>query len=56
LGIMQTGVVILMATPFLRVVFAGIAFVKQRDWKFVIISCLVLGLLVYGLCAGRAIE
>lgn len=56
LGVMQLAVLVLLATPFLRIIFAGIAFARQLDWKFVVISCIVLGTLLYGLFAGHALQ
>ena len=53
LGIMQLAVVILLATPFLRVVFAAFAFARERDWKYVAISLIVLAALVFGLYWGH---
>jgi uncharacterized membrane protein len=52
-GFMQLAVVLLIATPFMRVAFAGITFFVQRDWKFVMISFIVFSALVYGLYAGH---
>jgi uncharacterized membrane protein len=53
-GIMQLAVLILMATPFLRVACAALGFASQRDWKYVVISLIVLLALLYGLYAGGA--
>lgn len=48
-GIIQTGALLLIATPVMRVIFAVIGFGRERDLKFVLISLTVLGLLMYGL-------
>lgn len=48
-GIIQLGLVLLIATPIARVAFAGVGFARQRDWLYVGISCIVLALLCYGL-------
>src|ERR1700694_3368080 len=34
-GIVQLGLLLLIATPIARVVFSVIGFVKQRDWLYV---------------------
>jgi uncharacterized membrane protein len=48
-GIIQLGVLILLSTPILRVAFAAIAFLKEKDYIYVAIALLVLGGLVYSL-------
>jgi uncharacterized membrane protein len=48
-GIMQLGLLLLVVTPIARVFFAAIAFAMERDFTYVVISLLVLGLLIYGL-------
>ena len=48
-GIIQLSVLILIATPVLRVAFAVFAFARQRDWMFTCISLVVLGVLAFGL-------
>lgn len=48
-GIMQLGVVVLLATPVLRVLFAAILFGRERDWLYVVISLIVLGGLALGM-------
>ena len=53
-AIVQLGLVLLIATPVVRVAFMLIAFVVQRDRVYAAISGLVLALLLYGLLLGRA--
>jgi uncharacterized membrane protein len=48
-GIIQLGVLVLISTPILRVAFAGLAFLKERDYVYVAIAFLVLSGLIYGL-------
>jgi uncharacterized membrane protein len=48
-GIIQLGVLILIATPVMRVTFAVFGFAWERDYKFVAISLAVLALLAFGL-------
>jgi uncharacterized membrane protein len=53
-AIIQLGLVLLIATPVLRVAFTLVAFVLQRDRKYVVVTAIVLTLLLYGLVFGRA--
>lgn len=48
-GIMQLGLLVLIATPVARVVFAIIGFAIEKDYTYVIISVVVLGILLFGL-------
>jgi uncharacterized membrane protein len=48
-GIIQFGVLALIATPVARVVFSVAQFVRQRDWMYVAITLAVLSLLTYSL-------
>jgi uncharacterized membrane protein len=51
-GIIQLGLLLLIATPIARVVFSVIGFLKQRDWLYVAITMAVLALLTYSLLSG----
>ncbi|HET6440146.1 MAG TPA: DUF1634 domain-containing protein [Anaeromyxobacter sp.] len=51
-GLIQLGLVLLVATPVARVAFSLFAFTAERDWKFVVITLVVLAVLGYGLVAG----
>jgi uncharacterized membrane protein len=48
-GLIQLGLLMLIATPIARVAFSVVAFSYQRDWTYVVVTVLVLGLLVYSL-------
>ncbi len=48
-GLIQLGLVLLVATPVARVVLSLVAFAAQRDRRFVVITLLVLAILAYGL-------
>ena len=48
-AIVQFGVLLLIATPIARVVFAAIGFAVERDRLYVVISLLVLAVLIFGL-------
>jgi uncharacterized membrane protein len=47
--VIQFGLLLLIATPVARVAFSVFAFTKQRDWTYVVVTLIVLGLLMYGL-------
>lgn len=53
-GVIQLGLLLLIATPVVRVAFTLVAFALQRDHKYVFITAIVLTLLLYGLLFGRA--
>lgn len=48
-GIIQLGLLMLIATPIARVVFSVAGFLRQRDWLYVAITAVVLVLLLYSL-------
>jgi uncharacterized membrane protein len=52
-GLIQLGLLILIATPIVRVAFSVVAFLYQRDWTYVAVTLIVLGLLVYSLLGGH---
>lgn len=47
--IIQLGLLLLIATPVMRVLFAVLFFALQRDYLYLVISLIVLGLLALGL-------
>jgi uncharacterized membrane protein len=51
LGLIQLGILLLIATPISRVVFSVFAFAEERDWMYVSITLVVLALLLYSLLA-----
>jgi uncharacterized membrane protein len=51
-GLIQLGLLILIATPIARVAFSVAAFLYLRDWIYVVVTLIVLGLLVYSLFGG----
>jgi uncharacterized membrane protein len=53
-GVIQLGLLVLIATPVARVVFCLIGFARQRDRIYISISAMVLAILLYSLIkAGR---
>lgn len=53
-SIVQFGLVLLIATPVMRVALTLVAFALQRDRVYVALTAVVLALLLYGLIWGRA--
>jgi len=51
-GLIQLGLLILIATPVARVAFSVFAFLYQGDRKYVLFTLVVLGLLVFSLLGG----
>ena len=51
-GMIQFGLLLLVATPVARVAFSVVAFTLQRDRTYVIITLIVLGVLLYSLTGG----
>ena len=49
LGIIQLGLLLLIATPVSRVLFSVIAFWMERDYLYVVLSGIVLVVLLYSL-------
>lgn len=52
-GIIQLGLLFLIATPVARVVFSVFAFAVQRDWLYVAVTLIVLAVLIFSLCGGQ---
>lgn len=48
-GLIQFGLLLLIATPVARVVFAIAGFGMERDRLYVVVSCIVLAVLVFSL-------
>jgi len=51
-SIIQLGILLLIATPMMRVVLCIVGFSLQRDRLYIAISTAVLGILIYGLARG----
>lgn len=48
-GLIQMGLLLLIATPVARVAFSVVAFAAERDWLYVVVTLIVLAILVYSL-------
>jgi uncharacterized membrane protein len=51
-GLIQLGLLILIATPIARVAFSVVAYISERDWLYTAITLLVLGILLYSLTSA----
>ena len=51
---MTVGLLVLIATPVMRVAVSILAFAADRDWRFVAITISVLAILLVSLLVGRA--
>ncbi len=49
MAIMQFGLLLLIATPVARVVFSAFGFLQERDYRYVVITLIVLAVLLYSL-------
>jgi len=52
-GIIALGLLVLIATPIARVIFAIVGFARERDMLYTVISFVVLAILVFSLVHGR---
>jgi uncharacterized membrane protein len=53
-AIIQLGIILLIATPILRVIFSAIGFVLEKDYLYVIISLMVLIVIFISTLSGHA--
>ncbi|MEH1846524.1 MAG: DUF1634 domain-containing protein [Nostoc sp.] len=53
-GIIQFGLLLLIATPIARVIFSLFAFVRQRDLTYIIVTSIVLIELIYSLVGEKS--
>jgi uncharacterized membrane protein len=51
-GLIQLGLLLLIATPVARVLFSVLAFLYEKDWTYVAVTIIVLGFLSYSLFGG----
>jgi uncharacterized membrane protein len=55
-GLIQLGLLLLIATPVARVVFSVFAFLRQRDWMYVLVTLIVLAVLLYSLISPELFQ
>nr|WP_294941541.1 DUF1634 domain-containing protein [uncultured Mucilaginibacter sp.] len=53
-AIIQAGIVLLIATPIIRVVFSAIGFVLEKDYLYVGITMIVLLIILISMLSGNA--
>ncbi|MDN3549820.1 DUF1634 domain-containing protein [Mucilaginibacter aquaedulcis] len=53
-AIIQAGIILLIATPILRVVFSAIGFILERDYLYTGITILVLLIITASMLSGHA--
>jgi uncharacterized membrane protein len=51
-GLIQLGLLLLIATPVARVAFSVAAYIVERDWIYAAITLFVLGILLYSLTSA----
>jgi uncharacterized membrane protein len=52
-GLIQAGLLLLIAIPIMRVVVSFFAFALERDWMYCVFTALVLAILLFSLLGGR---
>jgi uncharacterized membrane protein len=50
--LIQTGLMIVMATPIVRVIVSMVGFAQAHEWKFVVMTVAVLGVLAASVIAA----
>jgi len=53
--IIQLGVIILIATPILRIMFSLVAFIFEKDKLYVFITLIVLSIILFSMFGGLSI-
>jgi uncharacterized membrane protein len=51
-AVIDLGILLLVATPICRVMFAVIAFVLEKDRLYIAVSAIVLAVLLFGMLRG----
>ena len=52
MGIIQLGILLLIFTPVVRVIFALVGYLKERDFLYVAISAIVLAIIIFSFLMG----
>jgi uncharacterized membrane protein len=53
-AIIQAGIILLIATPIMRIIFSAIGFVLERDYLYIGITIIVLGIIFFSMFTGHA--
>jgi uncharacterized membrane protein len=51
-ALIQAGLLLLIAVPILRVAVSVVAFALERDWRYVLVTVLVMGILLFSFLGG----
>ena len=54
IGIIQLGILVLILTPLVRIIFALVGYIKERDYTYVIVSLIVLAIMLVSFLMGFA--
>lgn len=54
MAIIQLGILILIITPLMRIVFALVGYLKEKDYVYVVISSIVLAIMAISFFTGYA--
>jgi uncharacterized membrane protein len=52
MAIIQLGILLLILTPLVRLIFALVGYIKEKDYTYVIVSSIVLGIMVVSFLMG----
>ena len=52
IGIIQLGILLLILTPLVRIIFALVGYIKEKDYTYVIISAIVIGIMLVSFLMG----
>jgi uncharacterized membrane protein len=53
-AIIQAGIILLIATPVIRVIFSAIGFIMEKDYLYTAITVLVLFIILASMISGHA--
>ncbi|MGH9530921.1 MAG: DUF1634 domain-containing protein [Terriglobales bacterium] len=56
IAVTQAAVIVLLATPLMRIVVSLISFAREKEWKYVLISAGVLGIVVGASLLGKVLH
>lgn len=54
MAIIQLGILLLILTPLVRLIFALVGYIKEKDYTYVIVSSIVLGIMLVSFLMGFA--
>lgn len=54
MAIIQLGILFLILTPLVRIIFALVGYLREKDYVYVIVSVIVLSIMVFSFLTGYA--